>query len=147
MISVRRARAKDKDAILELLFELGRPRPKNTLEKVRFTKLINDYMSDKDKLLIVACADSVVVGLISAVLLTRLNRTTYEMYVPELVVSSEYQNRGIGKKLMDHCIKIAKKKNCFRVRLESGYQRKSSHRFYKKIGFEDYALTFRKQLG
>jgi GNAT superfamily N-acetyltransferase len=86
------------------------------------------------------------VGLISMLLLKRLNQTKLEMYVPELVVLSKYQRMGIGKKLVSRCILLARKEKCFRIRLESGYPRTSSHRFYKKIGFVDYAITFKKAL-
>ncbi|MEM3024632.1 MAG: hypothetical protein QXW38_01930 [Candidatus Nitrosotenuis sp.] len=37
---------------------------------------------------------------------------------------------------------MAKKKKCYRIRLESGYQRKTAHIFYKKLGFEQRALTY-----
>lgn len=147
MIKIRTAQESDKKPILELLVELGRPKPCNKSETMRFGKLITSYINDKDKKLLVACQDSKIIGLVSILFLTRLNRTQEELYVPELIVSTEHQNKGAGRKLIGHCIKIAKRRKCFRIRLESGYPRKGSHQFYKRIGFEDYALTFRKKLG
>jgi len=64
------------------------------------------------------------------------------MYIPELVVSKDMRNSGIGKKLIQHCMILAKKKDCYRIRLESGNQRKESHKFYKNLGFEQSALSF-----
>jgi GNAT superfamily N-acetyltransferase len=134
------------DSIVKLLTELGRPKPKTVREKKVFEKLIRTYIYDKDKRLLVAYDGPKMVGLISMLLLKRLNQTKLEMYVPELVVLSKYQRMGIGKKLVSRCILLARKEKCFRIRLESGYPRTSSHRFYKKIGFVDYAITFKKAL-
>lgn len=131
---------------MELLMELGRPHPKTVSEKKAFEKLVRVYINDKDKRLLVAYDGSKIVGLISMLLLKRLNRTELEMYVPELVVLRKYQKKSIGKKLVTRCILLARKEKCFRIRLESGYSRTSSHRFYKKIGFVDYAVAFKKEL-
>ena len=68
------------------------------------------------------------------------------MYVPELIVMEKYQNQGIGRKLINACVELAKEKKCHRIRLESGNQRKESHQFYKKLGFEQSSLSFRKIL-
>jgi ribosomal protein S18 acetylase RimI-like enzyme len=143
VVQIRKATNKDRGAILDLLFELGRPRPQKR-QKISFVKLIRRYISDKDKQILVATHNSKIVGLATVVFLPRLNRTTSELWIPELVVSSDYRKKGIGKKLINHCIKIAKSKKCFRIRLESRKNRKVAHQFYKKIGFVDVADTFTK---
>ena len=87
-----------------------------------------------------------IIGMISMMFLPRLNRDTLEMYIPELIVLEKYHNKGIGKKLINSCIALAKEKKCHRIRLESGNQRKESHQFYKHLGFEQSALSFTKNL-
>ena len=87
-----------------------------------------------------------IVGMVSVMFLPRLNQLTLEMYIPELVVLEKYQNHGIGKKLINSCITLAKEKKCHRIRLESGNQRKDSHEFYKHLGFEQFSLSFTKKL-
>jgi GNAT superfamily N-acetyltransferase len=87
-----------------------------------------------------------IVGMVSVMFLSRLNQTTLEMYIPELIVLEKYQNQGIGKKLINFCITLAKEKKCHRIRLESGNQRKESHQFYKHLGFEQSSLSFTKNL-
>ena len=139
---IRTAKKSDADEILRLLYELERPRPKNKLEKTRFRKQILQYLSDGDKKILVAETDCKIVGLVSIVLTLRLNRTKLEMYVPELVVAKDHRRSGVGKLLIDSCVEIAKKKNCFRIRLESGNQRSQAHKFYKKTGFEQPAKTY-----
>ena len=146
-VIIRAASDKDASVILELLYELGRPKPQKDSDVDTFRKLVKKYVTDSDKKILVAELDDIeILGMVSIVFLPRLNRTTLEMYIPELVVLEKYQNKGIGKKLINSCIALAKEKKCHRIRLESGNQRKESHQFYKNLGFEQSALSFTKNL-
>jgi GNAT superfamily N-acetyltransferase len=145
-ISITKATDKDIPFILEILYELDRPMPIDEKEIKVFKNKISDYFSDSQKTILLAKQDSKVVGLVSIIFLRRLNRAKLEMYIPELIVTKQLRNSGIGKKLIQHCIDLAKKKNCYRIRLESGNQRKESHKFYKSIGFEQSALSFTKHI-
>jgi len=138
---IREAIGQDISDILLLLYDLGRPKPKYP-DIDTFENLITQYITDSDKQILVAIDDSKIVGMISMMFLPRLNRTTNEMYIPELVVFKKYQNQGIGKKLINHCITISKDKKYHRIRLESGNIRQESHQFYKHLGFEQSALSF-----
>ena len=135
---------------MNLLVELGRPKPKNKLEEAKFRKIIRNHIAHEDKDILVAIVVDnnsnykKIVGMASIVLSPRLNQATQELWIPELVVDSDYRNKGIGKKLVEACITKASKNRCFRIRLESGNERKASHAFYAKLGFEQYALSFKK---
>lgn len=144
---IRRAKMKDTDRIIELISELGRPEPKNEEESKHFAKLIQNYISEKDKkMILVAEIDSKVVGLISLVLLPRLNRSKPEAWIPDFIVDQEYRNKGIGRELLKKCIRIARREKCWRVRLETGLSRKCAQRFYKKTRMKPFALAFMLQL-
>ena len=145
-ISIIKATDKDIPFILELLYDLDRPIPIDEKEIKIFRNKIKDYFSDPQKTILVAKQDSKIVGFVSIILLRRLNRAKLEMYIPELIVTKQLRNLGIGKKLMRYCIDLAKKKDCYRIRLESGNERKDSHKFYKSIGFEQSSLTFTKSV-
>lgn len=146
-VTIREASDKDIPIILELLYDLGRPKPQKDSDVDTFRKLVKKYVSDFDKKILVAVFDDTkIVGMVSLMFLPRLNRDSLEMYVPELVVLEKYQNKGIGKKLINSCITLAKEKKCHRIRLESGNQRKESHQFYKHLEFEQSALSFTKNL-
>ncbi|WP_100182469.1 GNAT family N-acetyltransferase [Candidatus Nitrosotenuis aquarius] len=141
---IRAATKNDIDDVLLLLYELGRPKPRTKSQKTMFEKQILQYI--KKKQLTVVTVDSNMVGVIDMILMPRLNQTRLEMYVPELVVSRNHQKMGIGKALINHAISVAKKKNCFRIRLESGHARKESHKFYSHLGFDQYAKAFKLDL-
>ena len=144
--TLRTATKNDIPEILGLLYELGRPQPKNDSDVGDFKKIAKNYISDSDKTIIVAISDGVVVGLVSIVFLPRLNQTNLEMYIPELIVLEKYQRKGIGKKLIKKCIDLGKERKCHRIRLESGNQRVESHQFYLELGFEQSSLSFSMNL-
>ena len=146
-IIIRESSSKDIPVLLGLLYELGRPKPKKDSNVDTFRKLLEAYMTEPDKKIIVAELNDVeIVGMTSIMFLPRLNQVNLEMYIPELVVREKYRNCKIGKKLINYCIILARKKKCNRIRLESGNQRKDSHRFYLHLGFEQSALSFAKNL-
>lgn len=143
-IKIRLATKSDIPEILSLLYQLGRPKPKPKSEKSIFEKLVRRYIQDKN--LSVAVLDSEIVGMVNMIFVPRLNHTTPELYIPELVVLESHRGMGIGKSLVHHCIKMAQKKNCFRIRLESGNKRTDSHKFYHALGFDQYAKTYKFDL-
>ena len=146
-ITIRESTYDDIPSLLELLDELGRPKPQKDNDLEKFTALLKNYMQEDDKKILVAQIDnSKIIGMISMVFLSRLNQNTSEMYVPELIVSQNYHSKGIGKKLINFSIKLGKEKKCHRIRLESGNQRIESHKFYKHLGFEDSSVFFTKNL-
>jgi GNAT superfamily N-acetyltransferase len=145
-VKIRNGSSKDIHKIIELLEELGRSKSKSKSEKTKFKRLVSQYLSDSDKQILLAEENSSVVGMASLVFVPRLNQSKLELWIPEMVVSKVHQNKGIGKELVKACVKIAKKRNCFRVRLESGNERKATHEFYKKTGLEQYALSFKKAI-
>jgi N-acetylglutamate synthase-like GNAT family acetyltransferase len=145
-LSIRESSNKDIPSILNLLYELERPKPLDDNEIKIFKNKIFDYFSDSKKIILVAEQDGKIVGIVSIIYLQRLNRAKPEMYIPELIVTEKLRHSGIGEKLIQYCFDLAKKKSCYRIRLESGNQRKESHKFYKTIGFEQSALTFTKSI-
>ena len=146
-VLIRSASGKDIPMLLGLLYDLGRPKPQKDSDVETFRKLVTKYVKDSDKTILVAELDDMkIVGMVSVVYLPRLNQSTLEMYIPELVVLQKYQNHGIGKKIINSCITLAKEKKCHRIRLESGNQRKNSHQFYKSLSFEQHGYSFTKNL-
>jgi GNAT superfamily N-acetyltransferase len=149
-IKLRLTKGTDVKSIVELLAQLDRPLPKDKYETKKFQKLIKSYILSSstkgNRGIILATTDSKIIGLVSFELLERLNQPLREFWIPELVVSEEYRSHGIGKLLIQKCEFIAKRKKCYRIRLESRNDRIDSHNFYKRIGFQQIALTFEKRV-
>ena len=149
-VKLRRVKAADVKSIIELLTQLDRPSPKDRFETKNFQKLIKSYIQNNstndNRGIILATTSSKIIGLVSFVLLERLNQPLREFWIPELIVSKEYRGQGTGKLLIQKCESLAKRKKCYRLRLESRNDRTDSHSFYKKIGFQQIALVFEKKL-
>ena len=64
----------------------------------------------------------------------------------ELFVGIPYQKKGVGHKLMKQVEKAAKKRNCYRMFIESAYRHESAHKFYEKLGYKNYGSHFIKNL-
>jgi ribosomal protein S18 acetylase RimI-like enzyme len=146
-VKLIQAKITDAKSIIELQAQLDRPLPKNKHQIRKFQQLVKDYIRLKDSRgIILATSNSKVIGMVSYILIDRLNQPLSELWIPELVVTNEYRNRGIGKRLVQKCESIARRNKCYRIRLESRNDRIDSHDFYKKIGFSQMALAFEKKL-
>ena len=99
-ITIRESTFDDIPSLLELLYELGRPKPQKDNELETFTKLLKNYMQEDDRKILVAQIENLkIIGMMSIVFLSRLNQNTLEMYVPELIVSQNYHSNGNWKKI------------------------------------------------
>lgn len=67
-------------------------------------------------------------------------------YIEELVVDEKSRVQGIGTKLLEHAIALARENGCRRIELDSAFHRKDTHRFYERLGFESRAFLFSKGL-
>lgn len=145
--AIREGTDADIPVILGLLYDLGRPKPQEDSDVDLFRRRVKGYIHDPDKVVLVAEIDDVkIAGMISVFFLPRLNQKGLEMYIPELVVLAEYRRMGIGEQLVNKCARLAEKKGCHRMRLESGNRRAKAHDFYKNLGFSQSALSFDKSL-
>lgn len=52
-----------------------------------------------------------------------------------MFVSTDYHGTGVGKSLLDHAIKFAKKKNFKKIILNTHLNMTRAHKFYEKNGF------------
>jgi ribosomal protein S18 acetylase RimI-like enzyme len=146
-VKLIQAKMTDAKSIIELQAQLDRPLPTNKHQIRKFQQLVKDYIRLKDSRgIILATSNSKVIGMVSYILIDRLNQPLSELWIPELVVTNEYRNRGIGKRLVQKCESIARRNKCYRIRLESRNDRIDSHDFYRKIGFSQMALAFEKKL-
>ncbi len=64
-----------------------------------------------------------------------------------MCIKKEYQNHGIGSKLLEHVTKIAKEKKISYLELTSRKERHNAHQFYLKNDFQiRETYVFRKEI-
>ena len=61
-------------------------------------------------------------------------------HIEDVVVSKDYQGKGIGEKLVKSLLKLAEKNNCYKTILDCSDDVKQ---FYEKIGFKKHSNGMR----
>lgn len=77
-----------------------------------------------------------------------LNATCYLNFIPNItrqvspyciienvVTEVSLRNQGLGKKVIGHALQFAWDRGCYKVMLQTGSKRESTHNFYKACGF------------
>ena len=85
-------------------------------------------------IIFVAEEEESVVGYVHA----ELYETLYSepmLNVLALAINQNYQQRGIGKQLMQRIEQVANERSLIAVRLNSGETRLGAHKFYESIGY------------
>ena len=101
----------------------------------------------KDVHLLVAELDGVVVGTCSLYVLPTLAHGVRNLsFVEYVMVDEKYQRRGVGRRLMEECVRIARKAGSYKLFVPSSFQRERAHAFYEKVGFTRYGHAFKIDL-
>jgi GNAT superfamily N-acetyltransferase len=145
--SVRQATPEDWPAVEALLAELGRPDVRGTGDEGAAHALFLSYLQRDDAVALVAEADGRVVGFVDLEFRPRLNFTTPQAWIPDLIVSEAERSRGAGAALLARCEELARERDCWSLSLESANWRDRAHAFYLREGLTDGAKSFSKLLG
>lgn len=70
----------------------------------------------------------------SAIILWRRGSTKAHLYT--IAVDPKFQGRGLGRKLLDRCLREARSRSCDRFSLEVRADNKPAIALYKKMGYE-----------
>lgn len=90
---------------------------------------------DKGGMIFYVQYKDVIVGTVS---LLKMDNQTFEL--SKMAVSEGIQGLGIGKKLLQHCIEVAKEQQIKKLILYSNRSLKPAIHLYEKFGFEGIAL-------
>lgn len=66
--------------------------------------------------------------------------------VEDVVVDLDFQNRGIGKQMMQMAISHAADLDCYKIMLSANSRRKIAHQFYESLGFEKHGYSYKISL-
>jgi len=107
---------------------------------------LNAIREHKDYITYVATYENKVVGFIG---LIRGNAYEFDgeyLRVAALAVKKEYQDKGIGSKLLEEAEVYARRIEAVTIVLNSGIQRESAHKFYEKRGYVKKGYSFKKAI-
>jgi GNAT superfamily N-acetyltransferase len=145
-VIVRSLEPADFDAVAALLAELGRPQV--TAETARPAREVFDHQVADDRFdHLVAVGDAGrIVGFCSLEYRPRLNHTTLQAWVPDLIVSEDERSSGFGAALLAEAEQRAQERGCHDIVLESAHFRTRAHAFYGREGWTDAGKAFGKSL-
>jgi GNAT superfamily N-acetyltransferase len=146
-VRVRPAEAADFDSVTALLEELGRARVTDDTREACRAMFERHLADDRAAHLVAEDEDGVVVGFASLHFRDRLNFTTPDAWVPDLIVTQGARRRGAARALLEEAERLARERGCWALTLESGHQRREAHQLYAAFELADSGKQFTKLLG
>lgn len=148
---IRAATSEDFDAVTALLEELGRGVASGRVRREKFRAVYESQLADpRFRHLVAVGAGKAVVGFCSLELRERLNQSSLQAWIPDLVVHPDTRGDGHGRALLAEAQRIAREEGCWSLELESGHQRTVAHRLYDSAGLvhtgRAYAQAFRSRV-
>jgi GNAT superfamily N-acetyltransferase len=145
-VRIREASPGDWPGVSTLLAQLGRPDVRDTADEAAARSVFEAYLRRPDTVALVADHDGRVVGFLDMEYRTRLNFTSPQAWIPDLVVDEDSRSGGIGRALITRAEELARSRGCWGMSLESATWRKRAHAFYAREGWEDTGRAFNKVL-
>ena len=145
MFTIRPAEEKDIPRLQELYHQLASEPNKFVKAPIAdCRRVLQEIKKNSNYTLFVAEENGEVVGTTFLAILPGFAHTTRSFAVIEYVVVDEKCRRsGVGQKLTEACLAKAKTAGCYKVMLASSKFRKWAHKFYRAMGFQEDALSFR----
>ncbi|MDO9164307.1 MAG: GNAT family N-acetyltransferase [Methylococcaceae bacterium] len=135
------AKVADIPALCELLHLLFSQEadftPDDDAQRRGLTRIIN---SPDIGLIIVARQDGQVVGMVSLLYTISTALGERVALLEDMVVISKVRRTGVGSKLLQQAIKLARLNGCKRITLLTDAANKSAQRFYQRHGFDYSAM-------
>ena len=140
--AVREASSADIEALLGLYalleFEFAQSLSLEAA-RVRFER----YREYPNYWIYVAETDKAIVGTFALIIVDSVAHSGKPFAVVEdVVVSQDWQGRGIGKLMMEFAMLRCKEFGCYKLALSSHLKREKAHSFYESLGFEKHGFSF-----
>lgn len=146
--TIRRASADDVDALLALYEQLS---PGNAgADRSRAVRSLEDILQTANVTLL-AATNPEVIGTVTLVIVPNLTHNSQPWaQVENMVTDASVRGSGVGRLLIEECLRLAQAAGCYKVQLQSGNQRRSpendAHGFYSHLGFAQSSAGFRYYL-
>jgi ribosomal protein S18 acetylase RimI-like enzyme len=153
---IRKASKNDVNAICLLLKEINEQHIQ--LAPSRYKKptdefnqsYINNYLSEESNTIIVAELNNQIAGV---ALLSIKNydqngptKNIKTAFLDTIVVTSSYQQNGVGKGLLIEIEKLAKQMSCNAIKINAAIENNVAIKFYKKLDYKESDIQFIKQI-
>jgi ribosomal protein S18 acetylase RimI-like enzyme len=142
-VSIRPARKSDAAAIAQLVAQLATFLQESSAVSEEY---VLRYLESGEAGVLVAAAEGEVIGVLSYTLRPSLYHAATSCMIEELVVSEGYRRTGIGSRLLNTIVALAREKGCVEVSISAMASNRGAIDLYKRHGFEADAVLLEKHL-
>lgn len=116
----------------------NKPIPANDNTEAVWTGIL----TDKNHHIIVAEEEGKIVSSCVCVIIPNLthNQQPYAL-IENVVTHKDYRKRGLASQCLEYAKQLAADNNCYKIMLLTGSKKRSTHRFYRKNGYNSFEKT------
>lgn len=104
--------------------------------------IFEEILTDKNHHIIVAEEDGKIVSSCVCVIIPNLTHHQQPYaFIENVVTDKKYRGRGLASQCLDYAKKIAMESHCYKMMLLTGSKKRSTHRFYRKNGYNRFEKT------
>ena len=141
-LTIRQATLGDMPHILALISQPDMS-PGTSFSDQRASELFKTITETPFHRLYAVESDSSIVGTFALIAIQQLSHQgAKSIVIEDIVVKTDMQGEGIGKRIMQFAVEEAKSLGCYKMILSSGNARKQAHKFYKGLGFKRDGIRF-----
>ncbi len=145
-VTYRRATREDLPRILKLYaqpaLDDGRVLPQAEAERL-FARM----QGYPDYAIYVAVHEGEVIGTFSLLVMDNLaHMGAPSAVIEDVAVAPGLQRRGVGRQMMEHALRLAREKGCYKAMLSSNLKRGHAHAFYESLDFERHGYSYLTRL-
>ncbi len=133
-MKVRLATTKDKDQVLKLLDEFSALLKAKDKPSQMGGVVFEEVIGRNDTMIFVAEEEGELLGMATFYLLPNIRHGWHRGHVEDFFVTDEARNQGVGTQLLTAMKEYCRKHNIKVIKLDSGNELTSAHRFYEKNG-------------
>ncbi len=134
MVDITIRELEEKDLFMGFLESMDSLKLASNLDREKAKKILEKINSNSNHFVYVAILDGRIVGSTSMIIEPKFIHDGGNVaHIEDVVVSKEYQGKGIGEMLMKSLLDLAKDSNCYKTILNCSDEVKP---FYEKIGFK-----------
>ena len=112
----------------------------NVIENCRY------LLNMTNSCILVAEIDEAVIGLINFTIRKTLMHSGPSGLIDELVITKNYQSKGVGQNLIYAAIEKCKERGCCEIEVSTEFTNKNAREFYRTCGFMEIGVILEKDL-
>ena len=134
MVDITIRELEEKDLFNGFLESMDSLKKASNLDREKANNVFEKINSNSNHFVYVAILDGIVVGSTTMIIEPKfIHDGANVAHIEDVVISKEYQGKGIGEMLMQSLLDLAKDSNCYKTILSCSDEVKP---FYEKIGFK-----------